>query len=124
MVHSEKLRDAENLEKNGDSLYFLLEMTQAKTKYMEAKNIYLELGLSEKVYQIEEKIEKVEENENQKEIDERVNQAIKLTRNGDELLQVNNYDEANQKYLEAKGIYKQLSMIYNAFKIDEKIRNN
>ena len=123
IIVNEKLQTAEALEKEGDTLYFLVETTQANLKYTQAKSIYSELGLSERVMQIEQKIQKIEESKIQKDREERINQALLLTRNGDEALQLKNYNDANQKYTEAKTIYTQLNMNEEVIKLDEKIRN-
>lgn len=123
IIFNEKLQMAEALEKEGDTLYFLVEMTQANLKYSQARSIYQELELTDRATQVEQKLQKIEQSKLEKDREERINQAVMLTRSGDEALQLKNYNDANQKYTEAKAIYSQLNMIEEAGKIDEKIRN-
>ncbi|AZO95790.1 hypothetical protein [Halocella sp. SP3-1] len=118
-----RLAKAEELEREGDQLFYLSEFGQADAKYREVKEIYSKMGLSDRLSQIEEKINKIGEIKEQKSIEAKVQQAVDLENKGDEALQNREYNNASERFLDAKGIYVQINMNEEAERIQNKINN-
>ncbi|MFW6281370.1 MAG: hypothetical protein ACOC1O_01070 [bacterium] len=122
-VFSEKKIEAEKLEKEADTLFFLMETGQANAKYMQAKNIYEEINLVDRVKQIEEKLIKIEDSKKEKEIQITISKAQTIEREADELIQLKEYVQAREKYMQVKAIYSQSGKTTEVNRIQKKIEN-
>jgi serine/threonine protein phosphatase PrpC len=110
----ERITAAQKLENEGNELFKLNDYKNATLKYMEAKVIYSELGITSRVKEIKEKIDKVN-------ITKFYNEAKGYEDLAEIQLERENYSKAIFNYGQAKKIYTKINKEEDSVRVENKI---
>lgn len=97
-------------------------LEEAKQNYLQAKKIYIELGLSEEIIKINDKISLVTAAYKQQEMDKKAQEIALIESEADHLLSLGRYVQAQQKYRQVQAMYQGIGATDKVLLLEEKIK--